>query len=130
MEDMRKANTDLQVQVAKARGAHGQVRVEKEMLAEKLTLVEADRAKWRESASEATAQAAAKTDEVAALTAKNAEMQDSLTKALARLQATDASGQAQQARISELEKANQDLLFEKRTLKNKVRSSSRSSSLE
>ncbi|KAK0465644.1 hypothetical protein IW261DRAFT_1686469 [Armillaria novae-zelandiae] len=109
LEDLRKANTELQVQVAKARGAHGQVRVEKEMLSEKLGIVEADRDQLR-----------AQAEESAVVEVRNTELQDALAKALSRLQSSDVATQSNQKRIAELEKANQELLFDKRTLKTKI----------
>ncbi|KAK0208016.1 hypothetical protein DFS33DRAFT_403722 [Desarmillaria ectypa] len=120
LEDLRKANTELQVQVAKARGAHGQVRVEKEMLSEKLGIVEADRDRLRAQVKELQDSAAAKAEESAVVEVRNTELQDALAKALSRLQSSDVATQSNQERIAELEKANQELLFDKRTLKTKI----------
>ncbi|PBL01426.1 hypothetical protein ARMGADRAFT_1160623 [Armillaria gallica] len=120
LEDLRKANTELQVQVAKARGAHGQVRVEKEMLSEKLGIVDADRDRLRAQVKELQDSAAAKAEESAVVEVRNTELQDALAKALSRLQSSDVATQSNQERIAELEKANQELLFDKRTLKTKI----------
>ncbi|KAK0506525.1 hypothetical protein EDD18DRAFT_1123768 [Armillaria luteobubalina] len=120
LEDLRKTNTELQVQVAKARGAHGQVRVEKEMLSEKLGIVEADRDQLQAQVKELQDSAAAKAEESALVEVRNTELQDALAKALSRLQSSDVATQSNQERIAELEKANQELLFDKRTLKTKI----------
>ncbi|KAG7450750.1 uncharacterized protein BT62DRAFT_1045593 [Guyanagaster necrorhizus] len=120
LEDLRKTNTDLQVQVAKARGAHGQVRVEKEVLSEKLGIVEADRDLLRTQLKDLQDSVAAKAEESAVVDIRNTELQDALAKALSRLQSSDVATQSNQERIAELEKANQELLFDKRTLKTKI----------
>ncbi|KAF8875019.1 hypothetical protein CPB85DRAFT_1444158 [Mucidula mucida] len=120
LDDLRKSNTEYQVQVAKARGAHGQVRVEKEVLSEKLNIVEADRDRLRAQLKEVQDNANAKAEESSIIAGRNSELQEALAKALARLQASDVATQANTARIAELEKANQDLLFDKRSLKTKI----------
>ncbi|KAF9017592.1 hypothetical protein BDZ89DRAFT_1074684, partial [Hymenopellis radicata] len=120
LDDLRKSNTEYQVQVAKARGAHGQVRVEKEVLSEKLNIVEVDRDRLRAQLKEMQDHANVKAEESNIIAGRNSELQEALAKALARLQASDVATQANTARIAELEKANQDLLYDKRTLKTKV----------
>ncbi|KAL0578529.1 hypothetical protein V5O48_003472 [Marasmius crinis-equi] len=120
MEELRRSNADNQVQVAKARGAHGQVRVEKDMLNEKLSIVEADRDRLRAQVKELQAANASKAADAASVDSKIAELEDALSKALARLQASDVATQASQERIVQLEKANQELLAEKQGLKSKV----------
>ncbi|KAG7090699.1 hypothetical protein E1B28_009793 [Marasmius oreades] len=116
LEELRRANTDYQVQVAKARGAHGQVRVEKDMLSEKLRLVEGDRDRLKAQVKEHALKAA----EEASVDSKISELEDALAKALARLQSSDVATQANQDRIMELEKINKELLTEKQVLKSKV----------
>ncbi|KAJ8088676.1 hypothetical protein PM082_013919 [Marasmius tenuissimus] len=120
MEELRKTNTDYQVQVAKARGAHGQVRVEKDMLNEKLGIVEADRDRLKAQVKELQTANASKTVDAASTNTKISDLEDALSKALARLQASDVASQASQERIVQLEKANQELLAEKQGLKSKA----------
>ncbi|KAK7059231.1 hypothetical protein VNI00_001858 [Paramarasmius palmivorus] len=120
MDELRKANADYQVQVAKARGAHGQVRVEKDMLSEKLGIVEADRDRLKAQVKELQALNASKAADAASVESKISDLEDALAKALARLQASDVATQANQDRISELERANQELLTERQSLKSKA----------
>ncbi|KAJ7151611.1 hypothetical protein C8R46DRAFT_1122576 [Mycena filopes] len=120
MDDLRRNNTEYQVQVAKARGAHGQVRVEKEVLSEKLSIVESDRDRLRLQLKELQASTSAKALESTAVEARNKELEDALAKALARLQASDVTLQTNQERILELEKTSRELTTEKQTLKTKV----------
>ncbi|KAJ7139475.1 hypothetical protein C8R44DRAFT_305218 [Mycena epipterygia] len=120
MDELRRNNTEYQVQVAKARGAHGQVRVEKEVVAEKLSIVEADRDRLRVQLKELQASSSSKALDLTAVEARNSELEDALAKALARLQASDVTHQTSQDRILELEKANRELTSEKQTLKSKV----------
>ncbi|KAF8168344.1 hypothetical protein B0H34DRAFT_685136 [Crassisporium funariophilum] len=120
MDELRKLNTDFQIQVTKARGLHGQVRVEKDMLNEKLGILEGDRDRLRVQVKELQATASAKTTETAALEARNTELEEALAKALARLQSSDVAAQANQRSIADLENANKDLTAEKESLKSKV----------
>ncbi|KAJ7226129.1 hypothetical protein GGX14DRAFT_548714 [Mycena pura] len=120
MDELRRNNTEFQVQMAKARGAHGQVRVEKEVLAEKLSIVDADRDRLRQQLKELQASSASKALDVTAVESRNSELEDALAKALARLQASDVTHQTNQDRILELEKVNRELMTEKQALKSKV----------
>jgi chromosome segregation ATPase len=121
MDELRRNNTEYQVQMAKARGAHGQVRVEKEVIAEKLSIVEADRDCLRLQLKELQASTSSKAIDLTAVEARNKELEDALAKALARLQASDVTHQTSQERILELERVNRELTSEKQTLKSKVR---------
>ncbi|KAJ7051236.1 hypothetical protein C8F01DRAFT_1340834 [Mycena amicta] len=120
MDEFRRNNTELQVQVAKARGAHGQIRVEKEVVVEKLAIVEGDRDRLRAQLKEVQVSAAANAATLSTVEARNTELEDALAKALARLQASDATHQANQERILELEKVSREATSEKATLKAKV----------
>ncbi|KAJ6627022.1 hypothetical protein B0H10DRAFT_2210879 [Mycena sp. CBHHK59/15] len=120
MDELRRTNTEHQIQLAKARGAHGQVRVEKEVVSEKLSIVEADRDRLRAQFKELQASTSAKALDLTAVEARNSELEDALAKALARLQASDVATQTNQERILELEKVNRELASEKQTLKSKV----------
>ncbi|KAJ7171787.1 hypothetical protein C8R43DRAFT_979410 [Mycena crocata] len=120
MDELRRSNTEYQVQVAKARGAHGQVRVEKEVILEKLSIVEADRDRLRSQLKEVQSFTSANAVNLTAVEARNKELEEALAKALARLQASDVTHQTSQERILELERANRELMTEKQTLKSKV----------
>ena len=118
---LKNQNADIQVQLAKARGAHGQVRVEKDNLVEKVQTIEAERDRYRSQVEEmqATAQAAA----TAAFELRNVELEEALSQALARLKASDVAAQTNQERIAELEKTNHERTLENQKLKSKVRTS-------
>ncbi|KAL1688021.1 hypothetical protein GGG16DRAFT_60865 [Schizophyllum commune] len=120
MDDLRKAVTEAQVQVAKARGAHGQVRVEKDVLSEKLGVVEADRNRLQEQVKSLQASATAKASEATVMEARNKELEDALAKALARLQTSDVEAAANKERIEKLEKANRGLEKEKMGMKAQI----------
>lgn len=119
-EELRKLNTDYQIQLTKARGSHGQVRVEKDVLSEKLTIVEEDRERLRAQVKELQAGVSSKTAEMSGIESKNVDLEEALAKALARLQSSDVATQAHQERISELEQTNVELAAEKQDLKSKV----------
>ncbi|TRM62921.1 hypothetical protein BD626DRAFT_557808 [Schizophyllum amplum] len=120
MDDLRKAVTEAQVQVAKARGAHGQVRVEKDVLSEKLGVMEADRNRLQEQVKTLQSSATIKVSEATAMEARNKELEDALAKALARLQTSDVAATADKDRIAQLEKANRDLEAEKQTMQKQL----------
>ncbi|KAI0638793.1 hypothetical protein C8Q77DRAFT_1183752 [Trametes polyzona] len=113
-------NSELQVQLAKARGAHGQVRVEKDMLSERVKAAEAERDRLHSRVEVLQDSVSDKAAEAAALEAKNAELEEALARALERLKAADVQAQTQQERISELEKARHEVALEKQQLKAKV----------
>ena len=120
LEELRKLNTDYQIQLTKARGSHGQVRVEKDVLGEKLTIVEEDRERLRAQVKELQAGASSKTAEMSVLESRNTDLEEALTQALARLQSSDVASQAHQESIAQLEKVNVELVAEKQDLKAKV----------
>ncbi|KAG6808900.1 hypothetical protein H0H92_002425 [Tricholoma furcatifolium] len=120
LDELRKANTDYQVQLSKARGAHGQVRVEKDVLSEKLASSESDRDRLRSQIRDLQAMSAEKANQVNALEAKNKDLEDALAAALARLQTSDVATETHQKQIGELEKSNREFAMEKQTLKTKL----------
>ncbi|PPQ90421.1 hypothetical protein CVT25_014939 [Psilocybe cyanescens] len=120
LEEQRKLNTEYQVQVTKARGSYGQARVEKDVLSEKLAIVEGDRDRLRTQAQGLEAAVASKAKETSTLQARNVELEEALAKALARLQSADVVAEANQRNIADLEKVNKDLNAEKQTLKSKI----------
>ncbi|KAG6373108.1 hypothetical protein JVT61DRAFT_6710 [Boletus reticuloceps] len=115
-EEIRKLkaeNNDLQVQLAKARGAHGQVRVDKDNLSERLKDMENDRDSLRVQVEELQATAS----EVSAVELRNSELEDALSQSLARLKTSDVAAQTNQEHITELEKVNRDAVAEQQALK-------------
>ncbi len=120
IEDLRKANTDLQVQLAKARGSHGQVRVEKDALNEKLVEVEAERERLRAQVQDLEKVSTKKVNETTALETRNAELEEALSRALSRLQTADVTSQANMDQIAKLDKTNAELTNVKVTLEAKV----------
>ena len=119
-EELRKLNTDYHIQLTKARGSHGQVRVEKDMLGEKLMVVEEDCERLRVQVKELQTGASSKAAEISVLETRNMDLEEALAKALARLQSSDVATQAYQESIAELEKANLELVAEKQDLKSTV----------
>ncbi|CAL1697291.1 unnamed protein product [Somion occarium] len=115
-EEIRRLMTnsaELQVQLAKARGAHGQVRVEKDMLNERLRLSENERDRLRTQLNEVQTLVTNKTAEAAAMEARNRELEEALVQALERIKSSDVVTQTSLERISSLEKVIQDLSNEK-----------------
>ncbi|KAG9310319.1 hypothetical protein JVU11DRAFT_9443 [Chiua virens] len=113
---LRAASNELQVNLAKARGAHGQVRVEKDNLAERLKDVENDRDRLRGRVDEMQADIRTHASEVSAVALRNSELEDALSQSLARLKTSDVAAQSNQERIAELEKANKDATSEQQAL--------------
>ncbi|THH09411.1 hypothetical protein EW145_g2020 [Phellinidium pouzarii] len=113
-------NVDLQAQLVKARGLHGQVRVEKDNLNAKVITAESERDRLREKFEEMQAAALVQAAEFAALETRNAEQERAMHTALDRLKISDVNAQTQQERIAELEKTNRELTLEKHQLKLKV----------
>lgn len=117
---LRTANSDLQIQLAKARGAHGQVRVEKDNLGERLKHIENDRERLRAQVEELQASLRNQQTETTAVEVRNSELEEALSQSLARLKASDVATQTQQERIAEMEKANRDAVAEQASLKSQV----------
>ncbi|CCL98342.1 uncharacterized protein FIBRA_00336 [Fibroporia radiculosa] len=114
------ANAEFQVQLAKARGAHGQVRVEKDLLADRISAVEAERSRLLSKVESLQDSISARTTEAQTSEARNAELEEALARALDRLKAADVQTQTDSARISQLESSNRELVSEKHQLKSQV----------
>lgn len=113
-------NTELQAQVSKARGAHGQIRVEKDNLNEKLLSTEAERDRLRAEIEKMQTTALNQSTEFVALQAHTTDQEHAMHAALERLKISDVNSQTQQERIAELEKANRELVVENQKLKSRV----------
>lgn len=122
-EEIRKlkaANAEYQAQVAKARGAHGQVRVEKDNLTERLKDVESERDRLRAQVEELQNTIKTQSTDIASVESRNSELEGALSQSLARLKASDVVTHTNQERISELEKSNKEALAEQANLNSKV----------
>lgn len=118
---LKSQNTEIQVQLAKARGAHGQVRVEKDNLVEKMQMMEAEHSRLISQEAEARAAAAAQAAASAAIEARKSELEIALAQALERLKISNAADQTNKDRITELEQANRERTIEIQTQKVEVR---------
>ncbi|THH32620.1 hypothetical protein EUX98_g1584 [Antrodiella citrinella] len=117
---LMQSNSELSSQLAKARGAHGQVRVEKDMLSERLRGVEADREKMSAQMEQMQGTVVAKSAESAALEARNRELEEALAQALERIKSSDVIAQTNLERIANIEKSVAALGDEKYQLKTKA----------
>ncbi|KAF8350283.1 hypothetical protein F5887DRAFT_1270081 [Amanita rubescens] len=122
VDELRKLNAEYQVQVVKARSAHGQVRVEKDAVSDKLASAEADRDRLRAQFTEAQTEKAAHATEIMSLKIRNVELEEALSQALARFEAADVSAASTQQRLAGLEQTNHDLSDEKQDLQATVES--------
>ncbi|KAF7301978.1 HATPase-c domain-containing protein [Mycena indigotica] len=120
MDELRRNNTEFQVQMAKARGcpwtsACGEGGARGEAVdCGRGTRPDAGETQWGSSGGREKAAT------LSVVEARNVELEDALAKALARLQACDATHQANQERIQELEKGAREVSSERATLKAKV----------
>ena len=115
------ANSELQAQLAKARASHGQVRVEKDALSESFKVVEDERDSLKAELEKLTSLFLVKSSEAVEAGAKNVELEEAQTQALARQQATDTTIQKLEARIAEYEKETSQFSGIKESLQAKVR---------
>lgn len=114
-------NSELQTQLNKARGQHGQVRVQNDVLSQKLSSAEIERDQLRHKVEELQAAVIVHVAEFATLESRNKEQELAMHTALDRLKISDINAQAQQERISELERANREFSREVADLRSKVR---------
>ena len=115
------ANSELQSQLAKAGLSHEQLRVEKDTLSEKFKTVEDERDQLKIDLEKLTNLLSIKSSEAAAAGAKNAELEEAQTQALARQQATDTTIQKLEARIAKYETEASQFSSVKESLQAKVR---------
>jgi chromosome segregation ATPase len=112
--------TELQAQLVKARAAHGQIRVEKDNLSERLVIAEAERDRLKSKVEELQVNSLAHATELATLQTRADEQENAMHTALDRLKVADVNAQIQHERIAELEKINRELALERQQLKSKV----------
>lgn len=120
VRNLSSSNTELQVQLAKARGAHGQIRVEKDLMFDRMTTAETERDALRSQMEELRSKSAAKDTEVAAAGLRIIELEDALSQAMARLQASEVTDKAKEERIITLEHQNRDFGLEQLQYKSQV----------
>lgn len=118
------SNADLQVQIAKARGAHGQIRVEKDLMFDRMTAAESERDSLRAQLEELRNKSAAGEKEMAATGPRIAELEDSLSHARARLESSEITSKAKDERIATIERQNREYNMEQYQLISKVNTSS------
>ncbi|KAH9992519.1 hypothetical protein BJV74DRAFT_962454 [Russula compacta] len=124
-EEVRKmmaTNSDLQVQLAKARAQYGAVRAEKDIVMERISAAESERDQLRAKVDEIQAVMLLRATDAAASQARALELEEALSQSLARLKTSDVTIESQQERLLELEKLNRELTSEKQTLISKLHS--------
>jgi hypothetical protein len=114
-------NSDLQVQLAKARAQYGAARAEKDIMLERIASAEAERDQLRVKVDEIQAVMLLRATDAATSQARTTELEEALAQALARLKTGDVTIESQQERLLELEKLNRELNADKQTLVSKVR---------
>ena len=119
-EELRRSNADYQVQLAKARSAHGQIRVDKDRIEEKQRETETERNQMRSKIKQLEEQLESKSLENVSLEAKCSKQEDGLSQALSRLQASDVDKQATRSQIAELEAAKREAVADNQSLKAQV----------
>ncbi|GJE94258.1 hypothetical protein PsYK624_104270 [Phanerochaete sordida] len=113
-------NAELQVQLTKARGLHGQVRVEKDALADRMHAVEVERDALRVKLEAVESSNTAKAAEIRAAEMRAVELGAALSQALERTKSFDVVSQSSQDRILLLETTVADMTNEKEQLKSQV----------
>lgn len=120
LRELSVTNADLQVQLAKARGAHGQVRVEKDNLNGRLLSAEEEKDRLRAQVNDLQCAAAKQAEDYNSLQLRMTEQEHAMHSSLERLKAADVASQTQQERIATLERLNHDLVTQNDDFKHKV----------
>jgi regulator of replication initiation timing len=113
-------NAELQVQLAKARGAHGQIRVEKDLMFDRMTNAEADREGLRQQLEDLKVKCVNNEREVTAAGLRITELEDALSHSLAHQQSSEVTAKAKDERITTLERQNHEYSLEQYQLKSQV----------
>ncbi|KAF8257860.1 hypothetical protein EI94DRAFT_1692001 [Lactarius quietus] len=122
VRSMMATNSDLQVQLAKARAQYGAARAEKDIMLEHIASAEAERDRLREKVDEIQAVMLLRATDAATSQARTTELEEALAQSLARLKTSDVTIESQQERLLELEKLNRELNADKQALVSKVHS--------
>ncbi|KAH8981991.1 hypothetical protein EDB86DRAFT_3106937 [Lactarius hatsudake] len=120
VRSMMAANSDLQVQLAKARAQYGAVRAEKDIMLERISSAEAERDQLRVKVDEMQALMLLRATDAATSQARTTELEEALSQSLARLKTSDVTIESQQERLLELEKLNRELNADKQALVSEV----------
>ncbi|KAH8999723.1 hypothetical protein EDB92DRAFT_2080754 [Lactarius akahatsu] len=120
VRNMMATNSDLQVQLAKARAQHGAARAENDIMLERISSAEADRNQLRIKVDEIQALMLLRATDAATSQARTTELEEALSQSLARLKTSDVTIESQQERLLELEKLNRELNADKQALVSEV----------
>lgn len=107
--ELQNQRHDLQVQLSKARSSHGQVRSEKDLLAERIASLEAERERLRMEVQATQGLVAAKDAELAAAGVKTEQAEKALQQSLLRIETSEAVSKMVKEQIARLETANREL---------------------
>lgn len=122
VRSMMATNSDLQVQLAKARAQYGAARAEKDFVLERTSSAESERDQLRVKLDEMQAVMLLRATDAATSQARSMELEEALSQSLARLKTSDVTIESQQERLLELEKLNRELNADKQALVSKVHS--------
>ncbi|KAG8887081.1 hypothetical protein FRB98_000608 [Tulasnella sp. 332] len=125
LEELRRlaiVNADLQTQLGKARGAHGQVRSEKDVLSERLQTVETERQRLQTDLDKERDAQRLRDEEMQQLERRCLDSEADLARAVDDLKSVQVSDQAQQVRIGALELHNQEMLEQSKRFENQIKS--------
>ncbi|EJD55373.1 hypothetical protein AURDEDRAFT_109718 [Auricularia subglabra TFB-10046 SS5] len=114
------AKAELEKQVLHFQGKSGQLSIEKDSLQDRLATMEAENRLLRAQLEEQRSSAAEREIKTVKAETRANELTESLSQALARLQAVDSSAQAHQKRNLELDAQVRELIAEKHQLRSKV----------
>ncbi|KAH9053318.1 hypothetical protein EDB87DRAFT_1652018 [Lactarius vividus] len=120
VRSMMEANSDLQIQLAKARAQYGAARAEKDIMLERISSAEAERDQLRLKVDEIQALMLLRATDAATSQARTTELEEALSQSLARLKTSDVTIESQQERLLELEKLNRELNADKQALVSKA----------
>src|SRR6266702_383311 len=120
VRSMMATNSDLQVQLTKARAQHGAVRAEKDIMMERISSAEQERDQLRAKVDEIQAVMLLRATDAATSQARTMELEEALSQSLARLKTSDVPIESQQERLLELEKLNRELNADKQALVSKA----------
>ncbi|KAG9035439.1 hypothetical protein FRB95_011304 [Tulasnella sp. JGI-2019a] len=116
------ANADLQTQLGKARGAHGQVRSEKDVLSERLQSVEAERQRLQTELEDLKEAQNSQDEEMRRMETQRLDSETDLARALEDVRSVQARESVHEERVTALEKQNQEVLDQSREFENKIKS--------
>ncbi|KAG8930496.1 hypothetical protein FRC02_004111 [Tulasnella sp. 418] len=107
LQRLASTNAELQGQLGKARSSHGQVRSEKDLIAQKLNAVEAERDRLKAELAALKEKSDAKDLELTESREKNETVNKELSVAVEKLKETQTASESQQTKMLELEEIKQ-----------------------